>query len=160
LAFLQRHGNRWFLPVLLAQSLLLAAAGERSPLIINAIALLLLLGHGGQRSRRTHLLAALALTLLAVLAITGLRAEQGRSIFGSNSGLGPRAKALSMGLTATSVPGTPGPHSAGCCPAGRDRVRGGHPAGRAFRAAAAEPGGGPGVAAARSAQRRVAFQVG
>jgi hypothetical protein len=107
-AFLLRHGERWFVPVLAAQSLLLAAAGERGMVITGAIALTVLLCWCGLRPRRSHLHAAVALTLLAVLAITGLRAEQGRSVFWSDSGLGTRAKALGDGLSAAPVRGTPG----------------------------------------------------
>jgi hypothetical protein len=107
-AFLLRHGERWFVPVLAAQSLLLAAAGERGMVITGAIALTVLLCWCGLRPRRSHLHAAVALTLLAVLAITGLRAEQGRSVFWSDSGLGTRAKALGDGLSAAAGRGTPG----------------------------------------------------
>jgi hypothetical protein len=108
LAFLLRHGSRWFLPALAAQSVLLAAAGERTPVVIDAIALAVLLGYCGHRPRRSHLHAALALTVLAVLAITGLRAEQGRSVFYRDSGLGARVSALSAGVSAGPVTGTPG----------------------------------------------------
>jgi hypothetical protein len=108
LAFLLRHGARWFLPVLASQSVLLAAAGERTPVTIDAIALIVLLCYGGHRPRRAHLHAAAALTLLAILAITGLRAAQGRSVFYSDSGLGARVTALSAGIDAAPVKGTPG----------------------------------------------------
>jgi hypothetical protein len=107
-AFLLRHGKRWFVPALIAQSLLLAAAGERNPVITDAIVLVLLLCLSGCRPRRSHMHAAAALTVLAVLAITGLRAEQGRSVFYADSGLGTRVEALSTGLRGQPVPGTPG----------------------------------------------------
>jgi hypothetical protein len=107
-AFLLRHGTQWFVPVLIAQSLLLAASGERSPVITDAIALVVLLCLSGHRPERLHMHAAAALTLLAVLAITGLRAEQGRSVFYTDSGLGTRVEALSTGLSGQAVPGTPG----------------------------------------------------
>jgi hypothetical protein len=108
LAFLLRRGSGWFLPVLAAQSLLLAAAGERAPVITDAIALIALLCWCGRRPRRSHLLAAGALTVLAVLAITGLRAGQGRGVFYADSGLGARARALGSGLGTAPVQGTPG----------------------------------------------------
>src|ERR1700733_149238 len=106
--FLLRHGTRWFVPVLITQSLLLAASGERSPVITDAIALVLLLCVSGSRPRRSHLHAAAALTLLAVLAITGFRAGQGRSVFYADSGLGARAEALSTGFSGQAAPDTPG----------------------------------------------------
>jgi hypothetical protein len=107
-AFLLRHGTHWFVPVLITQSLLLAASGERFPVIADAIALVLLLGVSGRRPRRSHMHSAAALTVLAVLAITGLRAEHGRSVFYTDSGLGTRVEALSTGLSGQAVPGTPG----------------------------------------------------
>ena len=98
--------------MLMAQSVLLAAAGERTPVIIDAVALILLLRHSGQRPRHAHLHGAVALTVLgAVLAITGLRAEQGRSVFYSDSGLGARV----------------GRPRLGGGPRGRPRRRGGKP---------------------------------
>jgi hypothetical protein len=106
-ALLLRCGTRWFLPVLAAQSILLAAAGERTPVIIDALALIVLLGHCGQRPRRSHLHAAVALTVLALLAITGLRAVQGRSVFYADSGLRTRVAALGAGISAAPAAGTP-----------------------------------------------------
>ena len=91
-------GPQWFLPVLAAQSLLLAAAGERNPVIANAIVLIVLLGHAGQKPSARQLQAAGAVTVLAVLAIGGVRAQQGRSLYYSDNGLGARAAALATGL--------------------------------------------------------------
>jgi hypothetical protein len=107
-AFLLRHGPRLFLPVLAAQSVLLAAAGERFPVIIDAVALVLLLARAGARPSRRALSGALALTVLGVLAITGVRQEQGRSLYYRDTGLGTRVTALGSGLTAGPQPGTPG----------------------------------------------------
>jgi hypothetical protein len=107
-AFLMRHGRRWFIGVLAAQSLLLAAAGERSAVIIDAVTLVMLLCLCGQRPRTSHLHAALALTVLAVLAITGVRAQQGRAVFYADSGLGARAEALGGALGGGAAAGTPG----------------------------------------------------
>jgi hypothetical protein len=109
-SFLLRHGARRLVPVLMAQSLLLAAAGERLPVIIAAIALGVLLARAGVRPQRRQVLAALALTLIAGLAITGLRAQQGRAVFVQDSGLGTRLTALGSGLTSagTTPKGTPG----------------------------------------------------
>jgi hypothetical protein len=108
LALLLRYGSRWFVPVLGAQSLLLAAAGERTPVIAGAIALSVLVSCCGQKPRRSHVHTAVALTVLAVLAITGLRAHQGRAVFYTDSGLGTRVSALAAGVTAPGMPDTPG----------------------------------------------------
>src|SRR5277367_5145522 len=48
-SFLLRHGMRWFVPVLVAQSAFLATAGERNPLVTDAIILLILLAQVGLR---------------------------------------------------------------------------------------------------------------
>lgn len=103
---LLRHGTRWLLPVLLAQSLLLAAAGERTPVITDAIALILLLARAGRRPSGRQLRAAAGLTVVAILAITGVRAEQGRMLDHKDSGL--RARASALGDAITTVPGAPG----------------------------------------------------
>lgn len=94
--------------MLIVQSVLLAAAGERTPVIIDAIALIVLLRHCGHGPRRSHVHAAVALTVLVVLAITGLRAGQGRSVFYRDSGLGARVAALSAGAGTAPATGTPG----------------------------------------------------
>lgn len=99
-SFLLSHGTRWFIPVLVAQSLLLAAAGERTPVIMAAVALVLALAHAGVRPAARQLLTAAVLTVLAALAITGVRVEQGRAVFSQDSGLGTRVSALAGGLSA------------------------------------------------------------
>lgn len=108
-ALLLRHGGRWFLPVFLAQSLLLGAAGERTPIIIDAIALILLLARTGRRPTGHQLLAALGLTLLGILAITGVRSQQGRSLYYTDSGLSTRLTALGTGLSAGTSPSSAEP---------------------------------------------------
>jgi len=94
-----RRGPQWFLPALAAQSVLLAAAGERTPVIADAIVLIVLLARAGMRPSGTQLRAAAGLTLATVLAIGGVRAEQGRSLYGQDSGLGARLAALGDGLS-------------------------------------------------------------
>jgi len=44
---LLRFGMRWFLPVLATQSLLLAAAGERMPILVDVVALIILMASAG-----------------------------------------------------------------------------------------------------------------
>ena len=87
-------GRSWFLPVLAAQSLLLAAAGERTPVITDAIVLVVLLCHAGMRPQRRQAAVALGLTVIAVLAVTGVRAHQGRSLYSQGNGLAARVGTL------------------------------------------------------------------
>jgi hypothetical protein len=103
-SFVLCHGPQSFLPTLVAQSVLLAAAGERTPLITDAIMLILLLCHDGVRPPAAQVHAAAALTVAAILAITGLRAGHGRSVSHSDSGLNARATALGGALA--TQPGT------------------------------------------------------
>jgi uncharacterized membrane protein len=98
-SFLLRHGVRWFILVLTVQSLVLAAAGERIPVITDAITLILMLLLAGSPPSTRQMRTASALTLIAILAITGLRVEQGRSLFYKDSGLSTRIFALGSGLT-------------------------------------------------------------
>lgn len=111
-SFLLKQGVRWFIPVLIVQSLVLAAAGERTPVITDAITLILMLLLAGSRPSTMQLRGAAALTLIAILAITGLRVERGRSLFYENNGLSTRIFALGTGLTEftnTSTAGSIGP---------------------------------------------------
>ena len=89
---------KWFLSVLAGQSIILAAAGERLPLVINAVALLVLLAYVGMRPSRQQISMALALTMLTMIAITGYRAESGRTLYRENSGLNARVEALGSGF--------------------------------------------------------------
>ena len=106
LSFLLKHGTRLFFPVLIIQSLLLAAAGERSPVIMDAITLVLLLAHAGYQLPQRQVRAAAALTLIAVLAITGERVHQGRTLYHEDSGLATRVAVLGSSLTATESDGS------------------------------------------------------
>jgi hypothetical protein len=110
-SFLLRRERRLFLAVLAAQSLLLAAAGERTPILVAAIALVVLLSWSGMRPSARQLGGAAALTVAGVLAITGVRAEQGRALYYQDSGLGSRLSALAGGIVSvggTSATGGPG----------------------------------------------------
>ena len=104
---LRRPG--WFLPVLLAQSLLLAAAGERTPVIADAIVLIILLARTGRCPSARQLAATAAVAVTAILAIMGVRAQQGRALYHQDTGLDPRVSALASGLTGgTASQGSPG----------------------------------------------------
>ena len=97
-AFVLRHGTRWLLPVLVVQSLLLALAGERTPILMDGLALIVVLIFIGIRLPRRQFLAAALLAVMALHAINGVRVQQGRDIFYTNSGLGSRISALGSGL--------------------------------------------------------------
>jgi hypothetical protein len=97
-AFVLRHGTRWFLPVLIVQLLLLALAGERTPILMDGLALIVVLTFIGVRLAPRQLLAVALLAVVAMLAINGVRVQQGRGIFYSNSGLDSRVGALASGL--------------------------------------------------------------
>jgi hypothetical protein len=99
LSLILKYGTRLFLPVLTAQSLLLAAAGERSPVFLDAITLIQLLAHAGYRLPRLQALAAVSLTVLTVLALTEARAAQGRALYTQDSSLGARIARLASALT-------------------------------------------------------------
>jgi hypothetical protein len=105
---LLRFGTRWFLPTIMAQSLLLAAAGERTPILVDAVALIILMGSAGLRPSRRQVRTALAVSVVVILAITGARAENGRSLFYTDSGLGARVAALDSGITSLSGNGLVG----------------------------------------------------
>lgn len=98
-AFLLRHGTRWFVPVLAVQSMLLAVGGERMPVLTDAIALVLILLFSGVRVPARQLAAAAALTVLTILAISGVRVTHSRNLFYSDSGITSRVTALSDGLS-------------------------------------------------------------
>lgn len=97
-AFLLRHGSRWLVPTIIVQSVILAAAGERSPLVVGVAELFVLLAQLGRRPSRRQVTGTLMLTLVAALAITGYRAESGRAVFYGNSGIRARIAALGDGL--------------------------------------------------------------
>ena len=96
---LLRFGTRWFLPVLVTQSLLLAAAGARSPIFLDAVTLLVLMARTGNRPSANHVRLALAVAVVGMLAITGVRAEKGRGLYTTDTGLGARVAALGSGIT-------------------------------------------------------------
>jgi hypothetical protein len=98
--FLLRHGMRWFVLALAVQSIVLAGAGERLPLIAGAVALLILLANVGLRPSRRQVSVTVALTVLAVLGITGYRAGHGRTLYYQNSGINARIAAAGSGLYA------------------------------------------------------------
>jgi hypothetical protein len=107
-SFLLRNGARWFVPVLAAQSLLLAAAGERIPVLVAALALGVTCARAGHKPSRRQVLTAVAITVLAVAAVTGARAAAGRRVFNQDTGLQARLTALGGTVTGTHSQGGPG----------------------------------------------------
>lgn len=107
LSFLLKRSPRFFLPVLVVQSLFLAATGERNPVIADAITLAVLLAHAGYRLQRDQVIAAVTLIAVAVLAITGTRANHGRALYAANNGLVTRVEGLGQGFTTTTEPANP-----------------------------------------------------
>jgi hypothetical protein len=91
-----RHGH--FPLVLAVQSALLAAAGERTPVLMDAVTLIVLLAHAGRRPTARQLQVTAGVTVAAMLAITGARSEQGRALFTADSSFSARVLALGAGL--------------------------------------------------------------
>ena len=98
-------GPRWFIPILTGQSVILAAAGERTPVLADAIVLIVLTCHAGMRPSGRQLRVAAAVAVLAALAITGVRELGKRGLYVQDSSLGTRLSGLATGLEA--LPGQP-----------------------------------------------------
>jgi len=108
-SFLLRHGPRAMVPVLAVQSLVLAAAGERTPVIAAAAALVICCAAAGMRPSRRQVTVTLVLTALAVVVLSGAKAAGERMVFEQDTGLAGRLSALRGEVTAPPpVPGTPG----------------------------------------------------
>jgi hypothetical protein len=99
-ALVLRHGRRWFLPALAVQSVLLAAAGERTPVVTGAVTLIVLLVSSGLRPPAGQLRIAAALTAVLMLAVTGTRVQEGRAFYRQDTGLAARLSALRGGIPA------------------------------------------------------------
>jgi hypothetical protein len=67
---------------------------------MDAIALILMLLFAGMRVPVLQLTAAIGLTVLVILSISGVRVQQGRSLYYTDSGLSTRISALTTGLSA------------------------------------------------------------
>jgi hypothetical protein len=106
--FVLRHGRQWAVPALVVQSAVLAAAGERSPVVAGAIGLLLILSRAGMRPSGRQVAAAVAVTGVAAAAIMGVRAQQGRGVFQQATGSKARITALASGVAASQQSGGPG----------------------------------------------------
>jgi len=103
-AFLMRHGTRWFLLVLIIQSVVLGLAGERTPVLIDAAALIVMLLFAGLRVPVLQLAATAVLSVLIVLSISGVRVQQSRNLYYQDSGVSSRMSALANGLSTAGGP--------------------------------------------------------
>lgn len=97
-----RRGPGWILPALLIQTAVLAAAGERTPVIACGIALVAVCAHAGLRASRGGRAAAAVLIIVAVIAVGGSRYAEdgGRQVYYGDTGASGRLSALGSGLTA------------------------------------------------------------
>jgi len=109
-SFLLRHGTRLMVTVLAAQSLILAAAGERIPVIGAAAALIICCARAGLRPSRRQVTAMLVLTVALTGVISMAKAGQARRLFEQDTGAAARASALGGALISPPAPaaGTPG----------------------------------------------------
>lgn len=97
---------RWpraWLWVILGQSVVLAAAGQRLELFVAAVALVVLGARVGIRPSGRQLVTAALVAGLLALAISSIRADAGRGVFQSESGADERLAALWEGLAAPEV---------------------------------------------------------
>lgn len=97
-AFVARFGQKWTLPALGVQSVLMAAAGQRLEIIVGAITVCVLLNIIGHRPKARQLLAAATVGTLLILAIGTVRATAGREVFYSNTGISERVEAVTSAL--------------------------------------------------------------
>ena len=86
-SFVLKYGRRWLIPVLAAQSAVLAVSGQRSELFVGAIVLLVLLYHVDIRLSRRAVAIALSVATVAALGITSARESVGRQYFRGSSSL-------------------------------------------------------------------------
>ncbi len=73
-----RFGDRWTVPVLVAQSAVLALVAERLLIITGALMLIYALSRMGTRLKRNHVVVGLVLLALFGWAITAARGAEGR----------------------------------------------------------------------------------
>jgi hypothetical protein len=103
-ALVVRH-PRLFVPVLSGQTVLLAAAGGRWPVLTAALALCVLVANAWPAPLSAPGLDRFALTAVAILAVTGVRAAHGRSLQDTDSRVPARAAALATAVTPKGTPG-------------------------------------------------------
>lgn len=102
--FMLRHGRQWFLPLVIIQSILLAAVGERAPVVIALVMVRVLLHRAGVRPPRSQVWLTVVIAIVAILGITGSRGASGRQVYQSDSGLAARVSGIGTGLQQLSGP--------------------------------------------------------
>lgn len=95
---LVRYGIRLFVPVIIAQLALLAATGERAPLLMGLIATLVLLSYVGLRPSGRQVGLIIGLSVVTILGLTGYRTVSGRGIYQQNTSLSARVESIRSGL--------------------------------------------------------------
>lgn len=78
------------------------------PILVDVVALIILMASAGLRPSGRQVRIALAVSVVAILAITGARAENGRSVYYTDSGLGTRVATLYGGITSLNGSGLVG----------------------------------------------------
>lgn len=95
--FVMRFGGRWAVPVLIAQSLILALVGERLVIITGALMLIYALARMGTKLKRTHVVVGLVTLALFAWAITAARGAEGR--YAQSSGASVRLSFITTGMS-------------------------------------------------------------
>jgi hypothetical protein len=101
-----KYGRGWLIPVLAAQSAVLAVSGQRSELFVGAVVLLVLLYHVDIRLSRRAVALALSVATVAALGITSAREDVGRQYFRDDSGFIGRGRVIADGALSRPDPGT------------------------------------------------------
>lgn len=96
--FLLRYGMRWFVPVLLTELAIVAAAGERIALVAGTVILIVLLAQTGLRATGRQVTLAVILTIIGVLGITGYKITAGSSLYYEQTSLRARVEAVGSGI--------------------------------------------------------------
>jgi hypothetical protein len=103
LGFTVRYGGRFFLPVLLTQSLVIATAGQRMEIFTCAATLTAVLIRLGIRPSRRAVTAVLSVVGLLLLGITSVRASSGRGFFYTDNGFVARVEGIAGGISSLPV---------------------------------------------------------
>ena len=95
--FVMRFGDRWAVPVLIVQSLILALVGERLIIVSGALMLIYALSRMGTKLKRAHVVVGLVLLVLFTWTITAARGAEGR--YAQGSGASVRLSFMTTGLS-------------------------------------------------------------
>jgi hypothetical protein len=95
--FVMRFGDRWTVPVLVVQSMILALLAERLIILTGALMLIYALSRVGTKLNRTHFAVGFVLLLLFAWAITAARGAEGR--YAQSSGASVRLSFITTGMS-------------------------------------------------------------